>query len=196
MLAEMPLSRRERGTFLAQVELFPVGKGTHCTSTTSSERDSISATQRHCLLQEWYFAAGNAIKQRRKRCHLQQEQNFFQVLEAKNHSISSSITNKRKGHHLVKYWWKATLFWQLEDSFPLLSAEERDCIYNKSYIVNSSTSAIISRKKRHNLLLHQCHLQQQQHIFQQQMEMSLTERAKYIFGSKSVTMYGSSWRCQ
>jgi len=61
---------------------------------------------------------------------------------------------------------KATLFWQLEDSFPLLSAEERDCIYNKSYIVNSSTSAIISRKKRHNLLLHQCHLQQQQHIFQ------------------------------
>jgi hypothetical protein len=91
---------------------------------------------------------------------------------------------------------KATLFWQLEDSFPLLSAEERDCIYNKSYIVNSSTSAIISRKKRHNLLLHQCHLQQQQHIFQQQMEMSLTERAKYIFGSKSVTMYGSSWRCQ
>jgi len=55
---------------------------------------------------------------------------------------------------------KATLFWQLEDSFPLLSAEERDCIYNKSYIVYSSTSAIISRKKRHNLLLHQCHLQQ------------------------------------
>ena len=42
---------------------------------------------------------------------------------------------------------KATLFWQLEDSFPLLSAEERDCIYNKSYIVYSSTSAIISRKK-------------------------------------------------
>jgi hypothetical protein len=32
---------------------------------------------------------------------------------------------------------KATLFWQLEDSFPLLSAEERDCIYNKSYIVYS-----------------------------------------------------------
>ena len=154
MLVEVPLSRTERGTFLAQVELFPVGKGTHCTSTTSSKRDSISATpfsataalvtaaawdannckrkmhrfqeewcyvllftdtaggafnsrrKRHCLLQEWYFAAGNAIKQRRKRCHLQQEQNFFQVLEAKNHSISSSITNKRKGHHLVKYWWQ------------------------------------------------------------------------------------------
>jgi len=151
MLAEMPLSRRERGTFLAQVELFPVGKGTLGTSTTSSERDSISATpfsataalvtaaagdannckrnmhhfqeewcyellftdtaggafnsrrKRHCLLQEWYFAAGNAIKQRRKMCHLQQERNFFQGLEAKNHSISSSIINKRKGHHLVKY---------------------------------------------------------------------------------------------
>jgi len=37
---------------------------------------------------------------------------------------------------------------------------------------------------------------EQQHIFQQQLEMSLTERAKYIFGSKSVTIYGSSWRCQ
>jgi len=49
---------------------------------------------------------------------------------------------------------------------------------------------------RCNLLLHQCHLQQQQHIFQQQPEMPLTERAKYIFSSKSVTISGSSWRCQ
>ena len=59
----------------------------------------------------------------------------------------------------------ATLFQQLEKPFPaalvpLASAGERDFIYSKSDIVYISTSAILSMRKRHNLLLHQFHLQQ------------------------------------
>ena len=73
MLAEMPLSRRERGTFLAQVELFPVGKGTHCTSTTSSERDSISATPFSATAALVTAAAGDANNCKRKMHRFQEE---------------------------------------------------------------------------------------------------------------------------
>jgi hypothetical protein len=91
----------------------------------------------------------------------------------------------------------ATLFQQLEKPFPaalvpLASAGERDFIYSKSDIVYISTSAILSMRKRHNLLLHQFQLQKEQHILQQQLELPITERAKCTFNSKSIAIYSSS----
>jgi hypothetical protein len=83
----------------------------------------------------------------------------------------------------------------VEDPFPvapvpLASSEERDYIYKKTV-----APVPLSAFKRDKISTASVLFTATTAHFYQQLEMPLTERAKYTFNSKHVTIFGSSWRC-